>query len=966
MTRRSFMKWMGAGAALMGIGLPACRRIEKYLVPYHQSPEWTIPGVETAYATCQTANGITHPLLAACYEGRPVKLISSRQYPGGPGLSATTQASILELYDPGRSKHILFHGNPVSADEFRGAFSSWSSNLRNSGKIGILLPTTNSPLIQNMTEEMIRKNPDISIYQYSPVPVIGSGMQAALPKDIRFRVRFPRAKRILALDCDFLHTNPYGNTEDFIAARSPEGLRYQGGAINRARLYAVEGRISLTGAHADHRLSLLPSRLSFFLKELLRYISAKKNASTASTPSPQPNNPLTEKELVWLHHCADDLLAHPGESIILLGDNHPELSVIVWQLNSILGSIGSSIQLLQARSSQTLGNLTDFIRDTRNGKIEIVFLLNAGNPVLDSEYGAELKKALNEMESIHLGMYEDETSRACRWHLPSTHFLESWGVEQDNRGRFCYRQPVILPLYGGISTEEILSGLLSSKGKLITADNSPNHLSPIYHRARKCFERSVNPENKTSAWTQALQRGYSEETAYPALSPQQEGDISHALAQPAVTPSDNRPQTTGEELLELQFYPDYSIGDGSWKRNAWMQECPDPITGVSWAASAQIAPTTLRRLGGTENAPMRCTLSAPYARMEVILCPIPGVAENLIILPLGYGGINPIAEDQSQSAGYRFRNGLSTQTRRHLAATQITLAPLERQHEAIQSPLIHPDPLSHSKAPTTTPFTPPQSDTVYQWKMAIDTDRCIGCNACLIACRAENNIPIVGRTQMAKGRALDWIRIDKYFTEDGTLTAIPIACQQCGKAPCESVCPVNATVHTSEGLNAMVYARCWGTRYCAANCPYKARRFNFFDYAKASEQATRLQRNPNVTVRSRGVMEKCTYCVQMVERAKIQHRSRLMKKHPGEPSVSIHVTEKDLFLPDGAAQTACQLVCPMGAITFGNIKNTDSIISRTKSLSRHRDLLAGQGTAPSTGYLIPVRNPNPAMVEKKS
>ena len=245
--------------------------------------------------------------------------------------------------------------------------------------------------------------------------------------------------------------------------------------------------------------------------------------------------------------------------------------------------------------------------------------------------------------------------------------------------------------------------------------------------------------------------------------------------------------------------------------------------------------------------------------------------------------------------------------------------------------------------------------------MAIDTSRCIGCNACMIACRAENNIPVVGRDQMARGRALDWIRIDRYFTEEGTLISIPVACQQCGKAPCESVCPVNATVHTTEGLNAMVYARCWGTRYCATNCPYKARRFNFFDYAKASEQATRLQRNPNVTVRSRGVMEKCTYCVQMVERAKIRHKSRLMKEHPGQPSTSIHVTAQDMLLPDGAAQTACQLACPMGAITFGNVLDPAAAVFRAKSLPRHQDLLSCLGTSPGTGYLVPARNPNPAM-----
>lgn len=440
------MKWMGAGAALAGIGLPACRRVEKYLVPYNEGPEWSVPGVETAYATCLTMGGNAQPVLAACYEGRPVKLIPSLQYPEGPGLPAAAQASILDLYDPGRSKHILFNGKPASEDEFRGAFSSWSRNLRNGGGIGLLLPPSTSPLLHSMLEEITRKNSLVRIYRYSPVPEPGSGMQAGLPEEVRFRVRFARARRILSLDCDFLHQNPYGNTRDFIASRSPEGLYYKEENRNRTRLYAVEGRVSLTGAHADHRLPVSPARLAFFLEELFRYLSSKKNSGQTLPPPRQTDHPLTEKELNWLRHCADDLFSHPGESVVLLGDNHPELSGIVWKLNWLLGSMGTCIQLLKAPRPNPYGALDDLVRDIRGKKVEIVFLLDAGNPVLDSGRSSGLSEALNKVESIHLGMYEDETSRVCRWHLPAAHFLESWGVERDYRGRFCYRQPVILPL----------------------------------------------------------------------------------------------------------------------------------------------------------------------------------------------------------------------------------------------------------------------------------------------------------------------------------------------------------------------------------------------------------------------------------------------------------------------------------------------------------------------------------------
>lgn len=999
------MKWMGAGAALVGIGLPACRRVEKYLVPYNEGPEWSVPGVETAYATCLTMGGSAQPVLAACYEGRPVKLLPSLPYPEGPGLAATAQASILDLYDPGRSRHILFNGKQASEDEFRGAFSSWSRNLRDGGAIGLLLPPSSSPLMQSMLEEITRKNPHVRIYSHSSVPLPGSAMQAALPDGIRFRVRFSRAKRILAMDCDFLHENPYGNTRDFIASRSAEGLNYKEKNGNHTRFYAVEGRISLTGAHADHRLPMTPGRMESFLEELHFYICRKLSSPPVQKESGTQTSSLTDGERQWLQHCADDLCSHPGESLILLGESHPELAPRVWQINRLLQAIGPCIQLLDAVAPPRPGTLEDFIRDIAQKKVDIALLLDAGNPVLESGQGTALAEALHQTESIYLGMYEDETSRACRWHLPAAHPLESWGVERDKRGRFCYRQPVILPLYGGVSAEEILSGLLSTKAQLITADNSPTHLSPVYHRARKCFERAVNPENKTAAWTQALQRGYSEETAYVPLSPQEETRQIQTLENiPSVPCSTNPPLE--KNLLELQFFPDYSVGDGRWKRNAWMQECPDPVTGVSWAASAQVSPATFRKLGGHDSTPARCILDAPSGSMEVILCPLPGVADGLLVLPLGYGGMNPVADGQEHSNGYALKNqtardaavveivdgtDASSSERKEknpnrkssgkielrekgrkpytygIPPSRITLRPLPERTEAIQSPVVQPSPFAGLPGTrTSAPFKAPGADAIYQWKMAIDTSRCIGCGACMVACRAENNIPVVGRDQMAKNRALDWIRIDRYFTEKGTMTAIPVACQQCGKAPCESVCPVNATVHTTEGLNAMVYARCWGTRYCSTNCPYKARRFNFFDYAKTAEQATRLQRNPNVTVRSRGVMEKCTYCVQMVERAKIRHKSRLMKEHPGESSLSIHITDRELLMADGAAQTACQLACPMGAITFGNVLNPSSAVSRAKSLPRHMNLLPSMGTEPGTGYLAPTGNPNPAMDQPNS
>ncbi len=939
------MKWMGAGAALMGLTLPACRRAEKYLVPYNEGPEWSVPGVETTYATCLNINGIIYPELAACYEGRPVKLLPSLHYPEESGLPAAAQATILDLYDPNRSRHVLFNGQPVSDAEFRGAFSSWARNLKEGEPIGILLPPTDSPLMRQMLEEIRRKNPNARLYEWSALPRPGSAMQGCLKDGQGFRARFTRAKRILALDCDFLPENPYGCTKDFVKARAPEGLNYRDAHADRARLYAVEGRLSLTGAHADHRLSLSPSRLKDFVAALYHAICKAENADHSAVTAPSaPATTLTEHARQWLKVCVKDLLSHPTESLVLIGEQHPDSAPLVWAINERLKALGSTLLLQKEEAPLPHGGLEEFMADIEQKKITIAFLLNIGNPVAESPHADRLKKALSRTESIHLGMYRDATAHACRWHLPAAHALESWGIERDLRGRFCYRQPVILPLYGGISAEEILSALISTKGQLITADTAPNHLSPVYHRARKCFERAVNPEDKTAAWNRALRLGYSEETAYDTL-PTPDAVLSPV--QPAAlnaAPTLNADRNA--DRIEAVIYPDYTVGDGAFIRNAWLRECPNPITGVSWAASAQISPQTFRQLGGADNTPALCALNTERGKMRIILCPVPGVAENLIVLPAGYGGVNILAD-----------NGIAGTPLYSLSAAQISLSPIPERTEAIQAPILTPTPFNAAPAPHVTQ----KSAAPYQWKMAIDTDRCIGCNACLIACRAENNIPVVGKDQMARGRATDWIRIDRYFTANGGMTALPVACQQCGNAPCESVCPVNATVHTSEGLNAMVYARCWGTRYCAANCPYKARRFNFFDYAKASEEQTRLQRNPNVTVRSRGVMEKCTYCVQMIERAKIRHKATLMKAHPGTPSTQLTLTEKDLLLPDGAVQTACQMACPLDAITFGNAQDENAMVTRAKSLPRHTTLLPHLNTQPATGYLSPVKNLNPEI-----
>lgn len=922
-TRRSFIKWMGASMALMGIGAPACRRLEKFIVPYNEAPEWSLPGLETNYATCLSFNGYAIPVLASCYDGRPVKLTPTPIYPDSSGLLPTIQGAVLDLYDPHRSKKATFYGNPVSAPELEGAFSAWSKAIKSTNQAGILLPAGHSPLIQSLIEQLLQKNPQLRLYTAS----------FTAPANISTRYRFHKIKRALAIDFDFLNYPGIGKTGDFAHAHSPEGKDYKSPQSSMARLYCIESQVSITGAHADHRLTIRPSQIRDVVNTLHRHIVSHSQAPVSHT--------LSEHEKQWLQVCARDLLKHPGESALIYPEQG-ELAALIDEINDALSAHHACVQKYDIPSSYQVHGLSALVADISN--LDLLLLLDDSNLVLNSPLGNILAKKLPHIESIHWGRYYDETARLCRWHLPATHPLESWGIERDSRGYWCFRQPVVLPNHAEVAAEEILSGLLSNKGKLLATHNSVKNVSPIYYRARKLFLRTLNPENKSESWAQALRDGYSAQLSYNLIKP------SHPKI--TFTPSGQNP-TKGFEILVTH---DSRMKLSHQNRNAWLQECPDPITGISWEAVVQISPQDFRKLGGTGSRPMHMALNLPSGLSHWVLCPVVGVASNTLIFPFGLGGETPCASYQkSASSAHLFdENGHLY----HIHPTNIALSPISDTELAKTKDIREPLPLH----PFNTPPPPPSSTSSgYRWQMTIDTTRCIGCNACIVACRAENNIPIVGREQMAKGRSLDWIRIDRYFDKSGQLTPLPLSCQQCENAPCESVCPVNATVHTDDGLNAMVYARCWGSRYCANNCPYKARKFNFYDYAKASHAQTNVQNNPNVTIRSRGVMEKCTYCVQKIERAKAIHKSSVMKAHASDPSFKINLSATDLILPEGAVHTACQLACPMDAISFGNGLDTKSMVYRTRQSKRFATLLPEFATIPATGYLIHVKNPNPEM-----
>lgn len=982
LSRRHFLEWMATSSVLAAASLPACRRAEQFIVPYNEGPEWTLPGLTTSYATCFPGSHGAIPLLAVCYEGRPTKLIPHLQYPSSSGLDPIVQASILELYNPERSRHPYFQDKQATKEELNGAFTSWSHKLSTGGKIAFLFGRENDSIRKDLINDIRRRNPQAKFYEWEPCNTKGleNALNDVLRPGVKQVVRLDRAKKILSLDADFLGLDPVAPKKQYSSIKTPEGLNYKhnpGNYTQQPKLFMAEGRISLTGIMADKRLPCPPSQIPNLLWKLAQKISILTKLESLAQLSMHEVS-LSEDQEQWIDECAQELVADSGSSIILLGSEYPEcLHQLVLSLNTALKAPGIT-QLFIQGETQDLDSLRSLMIDAKAGKIETLFLLTGSNPLYDTPADMDLKALLAQpnIESIHLGLYRDETAKAATWHIPATHYLEAWGMERDAVGVTCYRQPVILPLYGGYSEIEILSGLLNSKGLLNSADDMPDKLSPAYHRMRRCFNKLLDPPNKDASWLEALQRGFSPETAFPLINATPRppsADILRAcfeLASPKITEQDH-------VNIEIQLILDYKVFDGRYARNPWLQELPDPISGLSWDAGALMSPTTAETLRGFESGHKILEISIPHSRpLQFIVCPTPELPDNLIVLPLGYGSehalsilgnINSNAYDLRQNAHNSFihikrdRLRLSKKLKRKIARTAIT----EIAAETANTPPF----ITMSQAATQAGSEPSlklteKSDKLHQWGMTIDLNLCNGCNACLIACQAENNIPCVGRDEIAQGRSMQWIRIDRYLqraTEKSQPIFLtqPFACQQCQIAPCESVCPVNAIVHSSEGLNAMVYPRCWGTRYCANNCPYKARHFNFFDYAKSADKETRLQRNPNVTVRSRGVMEKCSYCVQRIVDAQTRHKGHLAKRTPALLSHELELSDEDLRLPASSVQTACQLACPYQAIQFGNLlgkdKHPETVFS-AKSSPRNQTALSEMGTQPRTSYLAKIIN----------
>jgi len=979
LSRRSFLRLMGASLALAGLGLSGCRRPEAHLVPFTQSPEWLISGKTMSFATAQPRRRGAVPLLATTFDGRPIKMEGNPLHPVSEGKSDNhAQASILDLYDPARRRHLTFQGKKAEAAQLDAEIQRIRSEASSSAgaSLAILADETVSPTRDRLRAELLRQFPQATWAVYEPLApgYDTEASVAAFGPGTQFRANLANAAAILAVDSDFLGSDDGDLTDarNFAAGRR---IRKPGDKVSR--LYVAEPRFSITGSMADHRLRLRAGEVGAFLLELGRQVRGLRGTpelNAALTAAPDLSLPRGV-DAAWIRECAADLAANSSRAIVLVSRRQPAaVQALALAINSALGAIGNTL-IVQPSFSAPAASLRDLTARLQAGVIKSLIILG-GDPAYNAPADLSFANLLASVPfSLHLSPLPNATSAKAGWFVPGTHFLEAWGDALAPDGSYLSIQPTIQPLWAGESQLEFLCRL--------TGQTKP--IGPALIKETFALRTNQSGQKLEDGWSNFVREGFIPAAPVnPAKS--LNGSAVASLAAKIPEPSD-----TSAQSLEAAFTASPAMDDGRYLNNGWLQEWPDPMTKLTWDNAILLSPTTAKSLGLRNEIVkgilvadvVRATLSGQTVEAPVLVAP--GHVDFAVSLPLGYGQdeLGPVAKGSGFNA-YRLRRsdadyiaqGLrleKTGRTRQLAITQ--------EHQAMEGRDLvreatvgefNQDPGWVKKVgmdghipPNQSFYKSPPLTAENQWAMVVDLSTCTGCNACVTACTAENNIPIVGKDQVIKGREMHWIRVDRYYTgepEEPEAVAQPVACMQCENAPCETVCPVNATVHNDEGLNVMAYNRCIGTRYCANNCPYKVRRFNFFDYnqraldklywgpvaPKGTEETIKLQKNPNVTVRMRGVMEKCTFCVQRIEEAKIRARVK------ARDSANIHI-------PAGSLQTACQQACPADAIVFGDLKNEKDEVGKLRELPQNYSLLEYLNVRPRLTYLGRVRNPNPAM-----
>jgi molybdopterin-containing oxidoreductase family iron-sulfur binding subunit len=968
--RRDFLKLMAASLAFAGLG--GCGQTpEQHIVPYVKQPEGLIIGKPQFYTTAMSFGGDAIGLLVESHEGRPTKIEGNPDHPSSLGASNVfAQASILNLYDPDRAQTVSNLGEIHTWSAFLDSAQAKSAAFRLTRGEGLRILTgiINSPTLAAQIQALLTLFPLAKWHQWEPAVGDGprEGAKLAFGNYVNTVCRVEKAEVILSLDSDFLGSGPghIRYAREFSRRRNLNGTN---DTMNR--LYVVEPTPSVTGATADHRLPLRASEVELFARAL-----AAKLGPGGSTTVPVG----AEK---WLDAVARDLQKHKGASLVVAGEHQPaEVHALAHAINAALGNVGSTLyytEPVEAHSVNHLESLRELCSDIDAGKVDTLLILGV-NPVYtaphDFDFASKLRfdeKTKNKKigTTIHLSSHFDETAELCDWHIAESHYLETWGDARAFDGTVSVIQPLIAPLYRTHSAREVLAAFTDKPG------------ASDYDVLRDRLKAANPSADFEKFWRKTLNDGVVAGSAFAPV------NVPIKISTASLPP----PNTTPSAEIEFIFRPDPCVYDGRFANNGWLQELPKPVTKLTWDNAALVSPRTAEQLkvahsvawrGGEHGKVYSNVIDIALSNSKVTAAAwiLPGQADGVVVLPLGYGrkkagytgtnkGFNAYAVRSSNALWTAAASSSAikktgedyplacTQYHFNMEGRQILAAgTLEEYHKnpnfANEHAEAPPKELSLYKGEAEFPYTRDK------WAMAIDLNKCNGCNACVVACQSENNIAVVGKDQVMRGREMHWIRIDRYYKAESKTNDPssydqsldnpetffqPVPCQQCENAPCEQVCPVGATVHSAEGLNDMVYNRCVGTRYCSNNCPYKVRRFNFLRFQDWETPQLKLLRNPEVTVRSRGVMEKCTYCVQRITNARID------------------AEKQNSEIRDGAIVTACEQACPTQAIVFGNANDKESRVAKLKAQQRNYTLLGELNARPRTTYLAAVRNPNPEL-----
>jgi molybdopterin-containing oxidoreductase family iron-sulfur binding subunit len=924
-SRRRFLRVMGASILL--VGASACTRQPKeVIVPYVRQPEEVVPGKPLFYATAMSVAGISTGVLVESHLGRPTKIEGNPEHPASLGATdAAMQASVLTLYDPDRSQTVTRDGNISDWGSFITSLTAArdAAKPKNGAGVRILTGTVTSPTLATQIQDFLGAFPQAKWHQYDPCGrhSARAGAMTTFGKPLNTIYRFDRADVIVSLEADFLCSTIPGSlrySRDYSARRRAAA---ENPRVAAPRLYIAANAPSVTGSMADHHFRVRAGGVAGFAADI-----ARSGAGTTSTE---------------VRAVVKDLEAHRGAGIVIAGEYQPpQVHALVHAINQTLGNTGKTViytDPVEANPVDEIASIAELVKDMRDGAVETLLILG-GNPVYDAPADLGFLDALKTVKlRAHLGLYLNETAAWCHWHVPEAHYLESWSDTRAYDGTASIVQPLIMPLYGGKTPHEVMNVLANQ------ADQSAHDTVRAYWQAQH------KGADFDEFWQISLHDGVVAGTTFSERTPP-----------PAKMPAASA-STFAASGLEIVFRPDPSVGDGAMSNNAWLQEMPKPQNKMTWDNAVWISSKSAEHYGITTGDVIEIEVRGRKVEGPVWI--MPGQADESLTVHFGYGrtragkvadGVgfdayalrtteapwqDTVAKITRKSRGYKFANTQHTQTMEERDPFRVATYAEFHENPEFAGP-------EDRRVPTDLTLFPQWNYNQHKWGMSIDLNSCTGCHACTIACQAENNISVVGKEEVAKGRHMNWLRVDRYFkgpTEDPEIYFQPVPCMHCENALCELVCPVAATVHSAEGLNEMVYNRCVGTRYCSNNCPYKVRRFNFFLYADWDTQSLFGVRNPDVSVRSRGVMEKCSYCVQRINSAKIE------------------AEKQDRPVKDGDIVTACQQACPAQAIVFGDLNDPDSRVAKLKRQQRDYGLLEELNTRPRTTYLARLRNPNPDL-----